>query len=68
MLKNITTQQRANLTQLLTNLDKELCNQVFIEFERRCCDGSINHPIGYLFGLLKKTKNNEFKQWLTEHR
>lgn len=68
LLKNITVQQRTDLTQLLTNLDTALCNQVLIEFERRCSDGSINYPIGYLFGLLKKAKNNEFKPWLTEHR
>lgn len=65
MLKNITQEQRVNLIQLINNLDKSLANQVFDEFKKRCHENTINQPVSYLFSLLRKAQNNEFKPWLT---
>lgn len=63
-LKDLTKQQQSKLAALVNELDTDLINQVFDEFNKRCND-TINNPIGYLFGLLKKAKNNEFKPWLS---
>lgn len=63
-LQSMDQQQRSKLIELLSTLDNQLLNQVIDEFDKRCND-NIKNPIGYLFGLLKKAKNNEFKPWLS---
>lgn len=68
LLTKMTKQQQANLTEVLSDLDLELINQVMQEFEQRCNDGGVNNPVSYLFGLLKKAKNNEFKPWRTDYK
>lgn len=62
-LKRSSTQEQTNLLNLLNELNPEIQQQVLAEFTQRCATGTIKKPIGYLFGLLRKAKSNDFKPW-----
>lgn len=65
-LAEITTQQQKNINELINQIQPDITPLVIQEFNQRCAEGNIKSPVKYLFGLLKRAVNNEFKPWVAK--
>lgn len=59
--------QRQGLT-ALSEVDNTLQQAVLDEWSARCERGQVRHPIGYLFGLIRRAIQGQFKLWAARVR
>jgi len=53
--------QKRDVLLALQRLKPDVQQQVMDEWYIRCLSGAINNPVGYLFGIIKKARINQFR-------
>lgn len=56
--------EKQSILKMMANLSDETCNAVIFEAASRIGAGDIKKPAGYLFNLVKRAINGEFKPYL----
>ncbi|WP_419852293.1 STY4528 family pathogenicity island replication protein [Actinobacillus pleuropneumoniae] len=60
----LTTLEKQQLAVEMNTLDAEMRKAVLFEVKERISSGSIRKPLGYLFSMIRRAKNGDFKPYM----
>ncbi|MDU8924288.1 STY4528 family pathogenicity island replication protein [Pasteurellaceae bacterium LIM206] len=60
----LTTSEKQQLALEMSSLDAEMKKAVLFEVRERIASGMIRNPLGYLFTIIRRAKNGDFKPYM----